>query len=179
MRRAPLGPLLVLALVGCGQRERTPALPAVRVELTAPADRAEVEARTVTVSGTVRPAVARVLVDGVQATPSAAGRFSAEVDLHGGGNVIDVQAAAPRRPAAMTVVRVTRLVPVPVPRLTGASVGEARGTLEGLGLEVEVREINPIDFVLPGSQGVCGTDPGEGAKVRVGATVTLLVQKSC
>lgn len=180
MRHAPVGLLLVLALAGCGDRQRTPALEPVRVQLTAPEDLAEVESRTVTVRGRVRPASAEVLVDGVQATAIAGtGMFSAEVGLSRGANVIDVQAAAPRRAAAMAVLRVNRRVPIEVPDLTGDSVDDARDELAALGLEVDVREINPIDFVLPGEPGVCGTEPEEGVRVRAGTTVELLVQKSC
>lgn len=178
MRRAPLGLLLVLALAACGARGRTPALAPVRVQLTAPQDLAEVEAPTVTVRGRVRPAGARVLVDGVQAA-SRGGEFTAEVDLDGGANVIDVQAAAPRHPAAMTVLRVTRLVPVEVPDLAGETVGDATDRLAALGLQADVDEINPLDFILPGQRGVCGTEPEEGAEVRVGTAITLRVQKSC
>ncbi len=180
MRRAPLG-LLLLALAtvaGCGKRERTPALAPVRLVLTGPQDLAQVEARSVTVSGRVAPAGARVLVDGVQATVRG-GSFTAEVSLSGGANVIDVQAAAPRHPAAFTAVRITRLVPVVVPKLEGLDPDDATDKLSDLGLKAEVRNINPIDFVLPGTVGVCGTEPGADAKVRVGTTVTLLVQKSC
>jgi Glucodextranase, domain B/PASTA domain len=178
MRRAPLGLLLVVALAGCGKRERTPALAPVRVALTAPEDLAEVEAPTVTVRGHVTPPGARVLVDGVEATQRG-GEFSAEVDLRGGANLIDVQASAPRHPAAFAAVRVTRLVPVEVPKLEGLSPGDATERLQVLGLGAEVRKVNPIDFLLPGTVGVCGTEPEEGAKVRTGSSVTLLVQKSC
>lgn len=180
MRCAPLG-VLLLALtltVGCGKRERTPALAPVRLALTAPEDMAELDARTVTVTGTVTPASARVLVDGREASVRG-GAFTAEVPLEGGANVIDVQASAPRHPAAFTAVRVTRLVPVAVPDLEGEAPADAADALEALGLQAEVRKINPIDFVLPGTPGVCGTDPGTGEKVRVGTVVTLLVQKSC
>ena len=180
MRRPPTG-LLLLALVvvaGCGKRERTPPLAPVRLELTAPADLAEVDARTVAVAGRVVPADARVLVDGVEASVRG-GAFSAEVALSAGANVIDVQAAAPRHPAAFAAVRITRLVPVAIPDLEGKSPADARDALEALGLGAETRNINPIDFLLPGTVGVCGTEPAADTKVRTGSTVTLLVQKSC
>lgn len=180
MRRAPLGLLLLMVALaaGCGKRKPTPALAPVRLELTAPADLAQVDARTVTVTGRVTPAAARVLVDGREATVRG-GAFSAEVALSGGANVIDVQAAAPRHPAAFTAVRIVRLVPVAVPELEGLSVADATNALEALRLKAKVREINPIDFLLPGTVGVCGTEPAADAKLRTGTTVTLLVQKAC
>lgn len=173
--------ILLLAVVlpaGCGKRERMPALAPVRIEVTAPADLARVDAPSVTVSGRVTPATARVLVDGVEASVRG-GTFSADVPLSGGANVIDVQAAAPRHPAAFAAVRITRLVRIAVPGLEGLTPDAARGRLKTLGLRAKVREINPIDFVLPGTVGVCGTEPATGAEVRAGSTVTLLVQKSC
>ncbi len=177
--RGAVGLLLLAAvLAGCGQRERTPPLSPVRLQLTAPDDLAEVDARTITVSGTVAPAESRVLVNGVEASVRG-GAFTSSVSLEGGANVIDVQASAPRHPAAFAAVRVTRIVPVPVPDVDGLTVDDATERLEALGLEVEVRKINPIDVLLPGTVGVCGTDPGTDAKVRAGTTVTLLVQKSC
>jgi hypothetical protein len=176
--RLTLGLLLTAGLAACGGRERTPALPPVRVVLTAPADLSSVESRTITVRGTVAPAGARVLVQGREAEVRD-GRFSADVELDGGANVIDVQAAAPRRPAAMAAVRVTRLVPVRVPQVEGYPPDDAVDALEAVGLHADVRETGFLDPLLPGSVGVCFTDPAAGEKVRVGTTVTVTVQKSC
>ena len=131
-----------------------------------------------TVTGRVTPAGARVLVDGVEASVRG-GAFEADVVLSGGANIIDVQAAAPRHPAAFTAVRVTRLVPVVVPDLEGLAPAAATDRLEALGLEVEVRDTNPIDFLLPGTVGICGTEPEVDTRVPAGSTVTLLVRKSC
>jgi hypothetical protein len=178
MRRLTLGLLLAAGLAACGERERTPALPSVRLVLTAPADASSVEAHSVTVSGTVAPAGARVLVQGREAEVRD-GRFSSEVDLAGGANVIDVEAAAPRRPAAMAAVRVTRLVPVRIPDVEGYPPDDAVSALQALGLRADVRQTGFLDELLPGTPGVCGTDPQIGEKVPVGTTVTVDVQKSC
>jgi hypothetical protein len=178
VRRLAFGLLLAAGLAACGGRERTPALPPVHLVLSAPGDLSSVDAHTVTVRGTVVPAGARVLVQGREAEVRD-GRFSAEVDLVGGANVIDVEAAAPRRPAAMTAVRVTRLVPVRVPDVEGYPPDDAVDALEAVGLRADVKETGFLDDILPGSPGVCSTDPPAGDKVRVGTTVAVAVQKSC
>ncbi len=176
--RATLGLVLAAGFAGCGDRTRTPALPPVQLVLSAPADSSSVQARTVTVRGTVTPAGARVLVQGREADV-VDGRFSAEVELAGGANVIDVAAAAPRRPAAMAALRVTRLVPVRIPDVEGWSPEDAVSELEALGLRADLRRTGFLDEFLPGSYGVCGTDPPTGTKVRVGTTVIMVVEKSC
>ena len=178
MRRLTLGLLLVAGLAACGGRERTPALPAVRLVLTAPGDASSVESPTVMESGTVAPPDARVLIQGREAEVRG-GRFSAEVELAGGANVIDVQAAAPRRPAAMTAVRVTRLVPVRVPNVERFPPGDAVDALEAVGLRADVRDGGILDDILPGTPGVCETEPPRGERVPVGTTVTVVVRKSC
>lgn len=169
---------VAVALGACGERERTPALAPVELRLSAPADGARVDDRTVLVRGAVVPASARVRVDGVEADVRG-GSFSATVTLRGGGNVIDVQAAAPRHPAAMAAVRVTRLVPVEVPDLIGYPVDEAVDALEALGLEAEVRDAGLLDAILPGDPHVCTTSPGAQARVRVGTSVTVVAGKTC
>lgn len=178
MRRLLLLAPVVVALGACGGRERTPALAPVKLTLTEPSDRARVDDRTVVVRGAVEPASARVRVDGVEAEVRG-GEFSATVTLSGGANVIDVQAAAPRHPAAMTAVRITRLVPVSVPDLDDYPVDEAVSALEALGLEADVRDSGLIDSIFPGDAHVCATTPGTGERVRVGTTVTLVTGKTC
>jgi hypothetical protein len=178
VRRVTLGLLLAAALGACGERERAPALPPVRLALTAPADLSTVDARTVTVRGSVSPAGARVLVQGREADV-VDGRFSAEVDLAGGANVIDVAAAAPRRPAAMTAVRVTRLIAVRVPAVEGDAPDDAVAAIEAVGLRAEVSDGGLLDGLLPGTPGVCFTEPPAGARVRPGTTVAVFAQKSC
>lgn len=179
MRRLVTLGVVAASLTACGGRQRVPAQPPVQLQLTSPSDLMSVQASRITVSGTVVPAGARVLVDGREAEV-VDGRFSAEVDLDGGPNVIDVQAAAPRRPAAMTAVRVTRLVPVRIPDVTGYVPAEAVAALERLGLQAQVKDTNIFDPLIPlGTRGVCRTVPEAGSRVRVGSTVTVEVQKSC
>ena len=57
---------------------------------------------------------------------------------------------------------------ITIPKLTGLKRDEAERRLEALGLEVRVRAI-------PGPGTVRSTDPGAGAKVRKGTTVTVYV----
>jgi hypothetical protein len=169
----------ILAVAGCGHRQRSPALAKVRVSLSTPADLSQVEHKTVTVQGRVVPPTARVLVDGVQADVRR-GAFTASVTLAGGANLIDVQAAAPRHPAAMTVLRVTRVVPVAIPHLEGSDPDDAVKDLQGLGLHTRVhRNGGLLDELLPGDPTVCFTDPAAGTKVRVGTTVDIATARSC
>src|SRR3954466_3180497 len=112
---SPAAPAL---LAGCGgDRKPEPALPPVRLTIDGPLDPATVDKGTVDVHGRVTPADARVLVGGDEAGVEG-GAFSATVSLSPGANVIDVEAGAPRRAAAMTAVRVIRRVPVEIPDLT-------------------------------------------------------------
>ena len=172
--------LLSVALAGCGSQAKPQrALAAVRLTVDAPQDPTTVDGSTVEVHGQVWPADATVLVAGDEAGVDRGG-FSAVVQLHAGANVIDVQAGAPRRAAAMTAVRVTRQVPVTIPTLDGAPPDEATRRLHGLGLKVQLeRRGGLLDDLLPGTDGVCGTDPGAGEQVKRGSTVRVQVAKSC
>jgi Glucodextranase, domain B/PASTA domain len=176
-RAAPM--LLILALAGCGEAEREAPLAPVRLTLEAPSDLATVSDDSVDVRGSVAPAGARVLVAGEEADVHG-GAFVKTVSLEAGANVIDVQAAAPRRPAAMTAVRVTRIVPVEVPSLSGLSPQDAVDALQALGLEADVESSGGLlDELLPGEEGVCFTTPDAGEEVRAGATIVVAVAKSC
>ena len=66
--------------------------------------------------------------------------------------------------------------PVTLPDLDGRTVDEARRVLDEAGLTVgDVREVFDADV----DEGrVAGTDPGEGASVNAGGTVTLLVSNA-
>jgi hypothetical protein len=127
----------------------------------------------------VTPADARVLVAGDDAGVDG-GSFSATVALEPGANVIDIEAGAPRRPAAMTAVRVVRQVPVEIPDLAGEKPGDAIRALHGLGLQTKSEDAGGLlDGLLPGDPGVCETDPAAGEKVKAGSTVKVRVAKAC
>jgi hypothetical protein len=174
-----LAPLLA-GLTGCGSNpQRTPALAPVRLTIDAPLDAATVDQGTIEVHGRVSPAGARVLVAGDEAGVDG-GAFSAIVQLAPGANVIDVEAGAPRRAAAMTAVRVVRRVPVAIPQLAGETPADAIRTLEGLGFKTTTEKAGGLlDDILPGTVGVCDTVPGAGQKVKAGSTVKVRVAKSC
>ena len=179
MRRASLALVILAAvLAGCGSNA-PPAPPraSVRLVLDTPGDLDIVRGRSVEVSGSVRPASARVLVRGQQVAVSG-GRFSTQVGLDAGTNVIDVMAGAPGVRDAMAAVRVRRQVTVRVPDVTGDSPRDARERLAGLGLAgVEVDAGGPFDALLPGDPAVCDTDPKAGKVVDAGTKVRLLIAK--
>ena len=178
MRALVLVPLL-LAFSGCATEERPPALAPVVLTLDAPADLSTVEDESVEVRGTVAPAGTRVMVVGEEADVSG-GSFAAVVELDEGENVIDVQADAPRRPAAMTALRVTRVVVVEVPPLEGDDVGDAVDALEAVGLVAEIEDVgSPLDDFFFGDDRVCATDPPAGNEVPAGTTVVLAVAGVC
>lgn len=180
MHRCLLGILAAgLALAGCGDREFVPPPGKVVLTLDGPAADATVDDDAVEVSGRVQPADSTVLVDG-DAVSVERGAFATSVELDAGTNVIDVQAAAPRRPAAMTAVRVTRPLRVPVPDVEGLRTDAAVDALAAAGLESEVEDISGIlDTLFPGDFGACFTEPDAGDEVAVGTTVTLAVSPSC
>jgi len=71
-------------------------------------------------------------------------------------------------------------VPVIVPDLGGKSADDARKALGDLGLKATVDESGGLlEPLLPGDPAVCTQDPDVGAQVRRGATVRLVVSKSC
>src|SRR3954471_2641882 len=149
--RSLLALACVLTLAGCGS---TPlprrALAPVRLTVDAPQDPSTVDSSKVEVHGQVWPPAATVLVAGDEAGVERGG-FSAVVDVHEGANVIDVTAAAPRRAAAMTAVRVVRRVRVTVPPLAGVSTDDPVAKLLKLGLKAQLeRGGGLLDDILPG-----------------------------
>jgi hypothetical protein len=183
-----LQPVLVLACLaaaaaGCGgDGEKPTQRPPAAVDLTvsAPDDMSTVRAESVEVKGTVTPASAAVLVLGQRASVSGGGTFSATVPLQPGANVVDVMATASGRGPALAAFRITREVPVVVPDLGGKTADEARSALGGLGLKAEVEEGGGLlEDLLPGDPAVCTQDPRAGAQVRRGASVHVVVSKSC
>src|SRR4051812_32966752 len=166
--------LLAAVLAACGSEpRRAKPLAPVRLTIDAPADPMTTDDGTVEVHGRVWPPDATVLVAGDEAGVDRGG-FSAVVPLDEGANVIDVEAGAPRRAAAMTALRVNRRVPVTVPDLDGRSPEEAVAALQRLGLRAQVeRGGGPFDSIFPSGLGVCGTDPGKGEALRRGSTVRV------
>ena len=170
---------LALPAAGCGGGDRSAPRPPVRLTLDAPTDRESVDADVIAVRGRVWPAGARVLVDGREAH-SDGRSFTAEVPLEPGMNIIDVVAGARERPSAMTAVRVTRVVLVEVPELSGQAPSEAARALRELGLVPELRKRGGLlDEILPGTYGVCSTDPDAGTRIAPGERVAVDYAKSC
>jgi hypothetical protein len=169
-----------MAGAGCGGNDgEAPPWP-VRLLVAAPQDTAVVRDDEISVRGTVRPSGAQVRVAGRDARVRRSGRWSATVPLRPGGNVVDVSAALEGRAPAVRVVRVVRQMPILVPDLEGRSPAEAREELVALGLSAEFDEGGGLlDDLLPGEEGVCGTEPDAGEEVRPGDTVTVRVAKVC
>ena len=135
---------------------------------------------SVEVHGVVSPASARVTVEGKDVDVSG-GRFSTNVDLLPGTNLIDVVAGADggARPA-MVALRVRREVTVAVPDLIGFTPSDAKDALAGLGLEADVQEAGGlIELLLPEDARVCRTEPQAGTSVDPGSTVKVFAAKRC
>lgn len=182
VRRLALIAVAACALAAsCGDDE-PPAEPrvGVRLSLSAPASDAQVREASVLVRGQVRPAGAKVMVDG-QAVRSVDGEFSESVSLDAGVNVIDVLASARERRPALTAIRVRRLVTVTVPDLIDQEPDSAEEELRGLGLQPE-RVTDPgdlLDDLLGRDPSVCRTSPDAGSEVDPGSTVELFVAPRC
>ncbi len=181
----PIGALaaalaLLAAVAGCGS-QRAAAGPESRVALTiaAPADGARVGDSTVEVRGRVVPATAQVSVLGRPALVTR-GAFTVVVPLELGANVVDVIASARGRSPALTAVRVTREDQVEVPDLVDLPVRDLEATLGPLDLEGAVQQGGGVlDGLVPRTRRVCEQDPLPGTKVPRGATVRLVVARSC
>jgi hypothetical protein len=172
---------LALLATGCGGRDPKPprAEPRVKLELGAPTDATVVRAETVQVSGSVRPASARVQVLGREVAVES-GRFSAAVPLEPGANLVDVAASARGRRPDFAAMRIVREVRVAVPGLLGRDADTAREQLEGLGLDVDTKNGGGLfDPILPGDPKVCLTDPPAGTQVLPGSKVELTVARNC
>ncbi len=177
---ALIGAALV-ALGGCGGGDQTAQKPPppVRLRVTTPVDLGVVAAGTVEVRGSVSPRTAQVQVQGRRARVSG-GTFTASVPLEQGPNVIDVAATARRRSAALGAFRITREQRVTVPDLAGVGADDAkkRITRRGLRLESE-RGGGFLDPLVPSGLAVCQQSPAAGDQVRRGATVHVIVARSC
>jgi hypothetical protein len=177
-KTASAAALAAIALAGCGGS--TKPAPPVRLSVDAPADMTLVHDASVDVHGVVVPPDARVTVEGRDATVSG-GRFSAQVPLLPGTNLVDVVAGAKggARPA-MVALRVRRQVRVPIPDLTGYTPSDAKDALAGLGLQADVKKAGGFfDFLIPENARVCQTDPPPGSRVEPGTKVTVLAAKLC
>jgi hypothetical protein len=172
--------VLVLAVSGCG--EDPPAekpKPPVQLQVSSPSDTALVLGSTVQVSGSVSPGTAQVRVQGRRAQVSG-GRFSSEVALAPGPNVIDVAATARDHAAALTAFRVTREQRVTVPDLVGAGLDDAERRIERRGLSLEPeRGGGFLDSLVPKGLGVCEQTPAAGSEVRRGSSVRVVVARAC
>jgi hypothetical protein len=167
--------------MGCGGENRTAEKPKppVQLRVSSPSDTALVLGSTVRVSGSVSPSTAQVQVQGRRAQVSG-GRFSSEVALEPGPNVIDVAATARNHAAALTAFRVTREQRVTVPDLAGADVDDAERRIERRGLNLERKRGGGfLDSLVPKGLGVCEQEPAAGSEVRRGSTVRVVVARAC
>ncbi|MFD5146313.1 Stk1 family PASTA domain-containing Ser/Thr kinase [Streptomyces sp. NPDC058401] len=93
------------------------------------------------------------------------------------GSVISTDPAGGQKRSLDTLVAmvVSKGRPVPVPRVTGTPLDQARSTLEGLGLKVETA---PEQVNSPSPAGtVANQSIGAGSQAAAGDTVTLTVSK--
>jgi beta-lactam-binding protein with PASTA domain len=172
--------LAVAFLTACGEEERPPQRePLVEVMLDAPPDTDVTRDERITISGTVKPERATVEVLGSEVEVQD-GRWSTEVALEPGANLIDVAGSANGRRPDFAALRVVREQRVPLPDLAGRDADTAQEELEGLGLEVRTRDGGGFfDPLLPGDPAVCSMDPGPGTQVLPGSEVTLEVARDC
>ncbi len=176
-RTAPVLAALCCALAGCGAGAKPETT--VQVHVTAPTDGTRVSTGSITVTGSVTPTAAGVLVLG-QKVPVSRGTFTTDVTLQPGNNIIDVLAGAPHAVAAMAAVRVYRQVEVTVPEVSGDSPSAATRALRAAGLVAQIQNNgNFFDFLLPSSPQVCSSSPAAGHSVPPGSAVTLSVSKTC
>lgn len=170
---------LVLAACGGDDGQSEGSLRPIRLSVVAPADRAVVRDEAIDVRGRVDPPRAQVLVRGEPADVRG-NEFTARVQLDEGANVVDVTAAARGRAPTLTAVRIVRRVTVTVPDLESEPREEAVERLEDLGLEPKVRrEEGFLDWLQPGGEFVCETDPAAGDEVRPGDEIEVVVSKDC
>lgn len=164
-------------IAGCGMTATTPIR--VHLHVAAPADGTRIFAQSITVSGSVSPATASVMVLG-RSVAVDGGSFSAQIQLAPGINLVDVLAGAPDAQEAMNVVRVFRELPVTVPSVSGDASSAAVTALKALGLVPRVHDTDGgLDFLLPVPRQACSTNPPAGQGVAPGSTVALTVSKFC
>jgi hypothetical protein len=168
-----------IVLGACGRSAVHHVAP-VQLSQLSPSDGARVSTDRITVSGTVKPEHASVMILGRRITPATDGHFSATVDLQVGTNLIDVIAAAKRARPALTALRVTRYVLISVPSVEGRGPRAAAAAIRAVGLVPKVEgSSDPFSFLVPLSSQVCNQSPAAHAHVVPGTTVTLSVSKVC
>jgi hypothetical protein len=174
------GAACALLMTGCGGDKPATARAPVRLQITAPADQDTVRDDRVRLRGTVSPAGATVVVRGEKADVSG-GSWTAEVGLEPGVNVVDVMASSGSARPALTALRVRRVVEVDVPDVTGLSADDAEQELQDAHLEADLQTDKGgfFDELLGGSPRVCDTEPGPGATVGPGTTVTVHLARDC
>jgi hypothetical protein len=167
-----------LVLAACGTTASRPE-PQIHLQVSEPIDGAVVTSSSVTLSGNVTPPASTVLVLGRRVDVTH-GSFNTQIALQPGSNLVDVLAGAAHDRVAMTAVRVYRQILVTIPNVSNDSPPNAAKALVALGLQVKLKDTDPFySFLLPVSQGVCGTSPSAGHRVDPGATVTISVSKTC
>jgi hypothetical protein len=172
---------MTVLLCACGSTApRPPAAAPVQLRVSSPADQARIDTSATTISGTVSPRTARVLVVGRPVKPDADGAFSTEVALTPGTNLIDVIASARHARPAMTSLRITRYVLISVPDVTGQSPKDAAAAIHNAGLTPQLHSSgNPFGFLIPLRDQVCGQSPAGNSHVAPGSTVILDIGKVC
>jgi hypothetical protein len=168
-----------LAVAACGGGAHPASPPRVTVRLTAPADTGTVRADKVHVEGTVSPVGASVQVDGKDASVEGT-KFTADVALAPGANVIDVTATAPGRRPDADALRIMRDTRIEIPDLSGQKASDAEQKLSDLGLAAkEDRQDGFLNRIFGGDAQVCETQPNAGELVGKGTTVTVVVASDC
>jgi len=182
MRTCTIVAVLAVAFLtaACGEGAKPPQRePLVELTIDAPPDADTTRDEQVAVSGTVKPAGATVQVLGNEVSVSG-GRWSAEVGLDPGANLIDVSASARGRRPDFAALRVVREQRVALPDVVGRDTDTAQEELEGLGLKVRTEDSGGFfDPLLPGDPAVCSMEPAAGEQVLPGAEVTLRVARDC
>jgi hypothetical protein len=182
MRTCTIAVVVAVAFLtaACGEEEKPPQRELlVELSIDAPPDGGTIRDERIAISGTVKPARATVQVLGSEVAVQD-GRFSTEVALDPGANLIDVAGSAHGRRPDFAAVRIVREQRVPLPDLVGRDADTAQEELEGLGLKVRAEDAGGFfDPLLPGDPSVCEMDPGAGEQVLPGTEVTLRVARDC
>lgn len=182
MRFCTIAAVLVAALLipACGDDAKPPQKEQL-VELTLDGrpDGDTTRDESVEITGTVKPARATVVVLGNEVSVQD-GRFTTEVALEPGANLIDVAGSARGRRPDFAALRLIREQRVPLPDVVGRDADTAQEELEGLGLKVRAEDAGGfLDPLLPGDPSVCSMDPEAGEQVLPGSEVTLQVARDC